>query len=256
MDRDDRQVGRILTRREALALLGSSGVTILTGCSSAGKTSEPLLGACVVRPEQTEGPFFVDELLNRSDIRSDPSDGSVRPGVPLQLTFNLSAISGDTCTPAAGLFLDIWHCDALGVYSDVESAAGSKFLRGYQVTDAEGRAGFTTIYPGWYTGRTVHIHFKIRSALEANPGFEFTSQLYFDDELTDQVLTHTPYSTRGRRTTRNSSDGIYRGGGSQLLLAPTAVDDGYAATMDIALAGLTPVRTSSWSFLKFWAGLS
>lgn len=100
--------------------------------------------ACIVRPEQTEGPYFVDTKLNRSDIRVDPSDNSVRPGVPLRLEFHVSRIAGGACNPLPGAIVDVWHCDAAGVYSDVRDgrfdARGKKFLRGYQQTDADGRA--------------------------------------------------------------------------------------------------------------------
>jgi protocatechuate 3,4-dioxygenase beta subunit len=188
----------------------------------------------------TEGPYFVDERLNRSDIRRDPADGSAKPGVPLQLTFTVSTLAAAACTPLAGAMVDIWHCDHLGVYSDVSDPAfdtvGKKFLRGYQVTDASGRATFTTVYPGWYQGRAVHIHFKIRSAPSAQRGFEFTSQLFFDDALTDRVHAQQPYAAKGNRDVRNSRDGIFRRGGSQLLLALTETGSGtYVGTFDLAL---------------------
>jgi len=198
------------------------------------------LPSCVVRPEMTEGPYFVDEMLNRADIRSDPSDGSVREGAPLRLTFLVSQIGASACTPLAGAQVDIWHCDAAGVYSDATdrgfNTKGKKFLRGYQVTDNKGVAGFTTIYPGWYAGRAVHIHFKIRTSAGATTTHEFTSQLFFDDALSDQVFTQAPYTGRGQRTTRNSNDGIYRSGGDQLLLQVRPDGSGgYAATFDIGL---------------------
>jgi protocatechuate 3,4-dioxygenase beta subunit len=183
----------------------------------------------------TEGPYFVDEKLNRSDVRSDPSDGSARPGIPLRLAFRVSQLGSAACAPLAGALVDIWHCDALGVYSDVEQAKGKKFLRGYQVTDANGLAQFTTIYPGWYQGRATHIHFKIRNDPASQPGFEFTSQLFFDDALNDRVYTQPPYAARGPNTMRNAQDGIYQGGGDQLLLQPAQDADGYAAAFDIGL---------------------
>jgi protocatechuate 3,4-dioxygenase beta subunit len=110
------------------------------------------------------------------------------------------------------------------------NTVGQKFLRGYQLTDASGLALFTTVYPGWYSGRAVHIHFKIRSG-----GLEFTSQLYFDESLTDQVHSQSPYNGKGRRNTLNSQDGIYQGGGSQLLLSAAPEGSGYGATFDVAL---------------------
>ena len=101
--------------------------------------------------------------------------------------------------------MDIWHCDAHGLYSDVSDprfdTQGKKFLRGYQTTDSNGVAKFITIYPGWYQGRAVHIHFKIRSG--SGPVYEFVSQLFFDDALSDQVYNQAPYDGRGARTPRN-----------------------------------------------------
>jgi protocatechuate 3,4-dioxygenase beta subunit len=196
---------------------------------------------CVVRPEMTEGPYFVDEMLNRSDIRIEPSDGSVKAGTILRLIFNLSAVSADACTPLEGAQVDVWHCDATGMYSDVQdpgfSTAGQKWLRGYQISDATGKAEFTTIYPGWYSGRAIHIHFKIRTDPESDSGYEFTSQLFFDDALSDVVFTDQPYASRGAtRSTLNANDSIYRNGGDQLLLQPVKEDDGsYTATFDIGL---------------------
>jgi protocatechuate 3,4-dioxygenase beta subunit len=102
-------------------------------------------------PQQTEGPFFVDERLHRSDIRIDPGDGSVRPGVPLHLAFRIATVDRGRCAALPGVMVDVWHCDALGHYSDepANGTEGKKFLRGYQITDANGIAQFVTIYPGW-----------------------------------------------------------------------------------------------------------
>ena len=133
--------------------------------------------------------------------------------------------------------VDIWHRDALGVYSDeqAQNTVGEKFLRGTQVTDANGMATFTTIYPGWYRGRAVHIHFKVRTDPLAATGRVLTSQLFFDDALTDQVYRQAPYSTRGTRDTRNNRDSIYATGGDQLLLSPTRADDGYTAVFNVGM---------------------
>jgi protocatechuate 3,4-dioxygenase beta subunit len=114
-------------------------------------------------------------------------------------------------------------------------AAGQKFLRGYQVTDGSGAASFTTIYPGWYPGRTVHLHFTIRAGSSPGRPEEFSSQLYFDDALTDKVHALAPYAARGPRRVRNAADGLYRSGGSQLLLAVEGRERFMAATFDIAL---------------------
>jgi protocatechuate 3,4-dioxygenase beta subunit len=240
MRNDDAAIGYLLTRREAVVLLSASGLAlVLPGTAPHARRQGP----CVARPQQTEGPYFVDEKLHRADIRSDPSTDAVSPGIPFDLTFNVSRLAGAACAPLAGVVVDLWHCDAAGVYSDVQdpsfNTVGRKFLRGYQVTDERGAARFTTIYPGWYQGRAVHFHFKLRSAPAANPGFEFTSQLYFPDSLNDTVFTRQPYAAKagaaGRR--RNAEDGIFRRGGEQLVLAPVAEGDGYTAAFAIALQG-------------------
>jgi protocatechuate 3,4-dioxygenase beta subunit len=241
MKHDDGPVGHLLSRREVVVFLGAAGAVWLAGGSLfPGRAIAGTLGAsCVVRPEQTEGPYFVDERLNRSDIRSDPTDGRVKSGTPLALTLLVSRLGAGDCQPLPGAQVDIWHCDVLGVYSDVQdpgfNTIGQKFLRGYQITDARGEARFVTVYPGWYAGRTVHIHVKIRTAPLAQRSFEFTSQMYFDDVLTDRVHADPPYAAKGQRTVRNHHDHIFRRGGDQLMLAPTAIADGYAATFAIGL---------------------
>ncbi|HYC60899.1 MAG TPA: intradiol ring-cleavage dioxygenase [Thermoanaerobaculia bacterium] len=199
---DDEPVGHLFSRREVVALLGVAGVAWLT--HGTGNAATPSAPACVVRPQQTEGPFFVDGDLNRSDIR----DG--KGGTPLALALTISRLNKDRCEPLPDAQVDLWHCDAAGVYSGVGDR--ESFLRGYQATDDRGAARFVTIYPGWYPGRTVHIHFKVR----ANK-YEFTSQLYFDDAMTDRVHAAARYSAAARRT-RNDSDGIFRRGGEQLQL--------------------------------------
>jgi len=250
-------VGRVLGRREVLALLGgsvlaacapvvvsapspspaaaSSAISGATAPPTAPATTAVIVGvpSCIVRPALTDGPFFVDGKLDRSDIRSDPATGAVSAGVPLMLTFNVSRVSGSTCTGLADAVVDLWQCDALGVYSDVPGpGAGRKFLRGLQRTDAQGRARFTSVYPGWYPGRTVHLHFKIRSGSQ-----EFSSQLFFDDAQSDTVFAQAPYSQRSNRPTRNANDGIYGQNGRQLTLQCTPSGGGsYAAAFDIGLS--------------------
>jgi protocatechuate 3,4-dioxygenase beta subunit len=239
MDHDDAPVGRVVTRREALTLLGASGVALLTGSGFLGRASgAPAAPSCVARPAQTEGPYFVDERLQRSDIRPEPG-GAPKPGIPLLLALTVSGIRGGSCRPLPGAQVDVWHCDADGVYSDVTDphfkTVGQRFLRGYQVTDANGRVHFTTIYPGWYPDRTVHIHFKVRTVPKAAKGHEFVSQLYFDDGFSDRVFTRPPYAGRGPRMVRNADDDIFRHGGGQLMLDPRPSGDGYAASFALGL---------------------
>lgn len=262
MDNDDKPIGQLLSRRDALKLLGITGAAFLAGCAPGASdiltntpiptsileaTSAPLSTAtavssipvCVVRPELTEGPYFVDEKLNRSDIRSDPSDGSVKEGLPLQLTFRVTQINNN-CLPLEGAVVDIWHCDAMGIYSDASDPSfntiGKKFLRGFQMTDVNGVAQFITIYPGWYQGRAVHIHFKIRTDESGGGVYDFTSQLFFDDALSDSVYAQQPYASKpGTRSPRNEGDGIFQQSGGQLLLQLTETADGFATTFDIGL---------------------
>jgi len=236
MTHDDTPVGHLLSRREVIELLGTAwltGSTLNPGWAIAATHS------CVVRPEQGEGPFFVDEHLNRADIRTDPADGQVKPGVPLDLTLHVSQISDGNCQPLAGAQVDIWHCDALGVYSDGRdpgsSTVGKRFLRGYQISDAGGKARFLTVYPGWYQRRAIHIHIKIRTDPQSRRGFEFTSQLYFDDVLTDRVHAADPYAAKGLNRVRNQDDRLFRRGGDQLMLAPVESAGGYDASFEIGL---------------------
>ena len=201
-------------------------------------SAEAAAPACVLTPAQTEGPYFVDEGLARSDLRVDPASGATTPGAPLALRLRVLGVDGRGCRPIAGAIVDLWQCDAHGVYSDATDrrfdSRGAKFLRGNQVTDADGRVRFVTIYPGAYPGRAVHIHFKVRTRVAA-AAREFTSQLYFDDLLTDRVHAQPPYAGAGERRTRNARDGLYRDGGQALQLVVDETRDGYAAMFDIGL---------------------
>jgi protocatechuate 3,4-dioxygenase beta subunit len=239
---DDTPAGHRLSRRRLIGLLGTTaGAAALAPLLGMRRAFLPAAHAenappCVVRPDLTEGPFFVDEELLRADIRSDPATGEVSAGTPLAISFLVSRLDSASCRPLAGARVDVWQCDALGAYSGVADTAKKKFLRGAQITDESGRASFLTIYPGWYRGRTVHIHFKIRSRTNAAAASEFSSQLFFDEALTDAVHASAPYSSRGMRTLRNDDDWIYRRGGSALMLdvGPDG-SGGYAATFDIGL---------------------
>lgn len=247
-----------ITRRSMLGLAATSAIGVVVsqsvlGCEPAqalavdttgpittDNTGNGAVASCVLTAALTEGPYFVDEKLNRSDIRSDPTTGAASSGRPLQLTFNVSRIASNACTPLTGAYLDVWHCDAEGVYSDVSgSGTGRRFLRGYQITDASGVAKFTTVYPGWYRGRAVHVHFKLRLIAGATTTYEFTSQFFFDDAFTDTLYATSPYSARGTRSTRNASDGIYNGLSSAekaaLTLVTTPSGDGYSGVINLGV---------------------
>jgi len=239
---DDWMIGRLLTRRELVALFGSSAVAAMAH-RVAGQVPSPSkspIPACVVQPHQTEGPYFVDEMLLRSDIRSDPSTGAVKAGAPLALALTVSQVLPDgTCAPLPGAQVDLWQCDAAGAYSGVTDrlfdTKGQKFLRGHQVTDGSGAVKFVTIYPGWYPGRAVHVHFKVRTKPAGAQAYEFTSQFYFDEGMTDRVHARAPYAAHTGERTRNERDGIFKNGGPQLTLAVTEADASYAAAFDLAM---------------------
>jgi protocatechuate 3,4-dioxygenase beta subunit len=262
----DKETKRLLSRRDTLGLIGGAGLAAIVGCggdddkqatqSATGTTTASATRAaaaatsraptsptappvaCVVTPALTEGPYFVDERLIRADIRSDPSSGSVKEGVPLRLNLTVSNVNGATCTPVVGAVVDMWHCDALGEYSDISGGAGQsdtsgqKFLRGYQVTDGNGQVQFQTIYPGWYRGRTIHIHFKVRTDPDSASGYEFTSQMFFDEAITDSVLARAPYSQKGSPDTRNARDNIFN---PDLVVPLSAEGDGYSGTSHIGV---------------------
>jgi protocatechuate 3,4-dioxygenase beta subunit len=238
-----------LTRREALGTLGAAvgafglNANGLWGRRAAG-LADPhgLLPACVVTPQQTEGPYFVDERLERADIRVDPTDGSVKQGLPMQLALNVQRVDGGACTPVTGAMVDVWQCDVDGAYSNVRDAQGrfdtraKRFLRGFQLTDAAGKVEFRTIFPGWYQGRTPHIHFKVRLFAGSQRSYEFTSQLYFEEAVNDRVYGLDAYASRGPRSTRNAADGIFqRENGSQLILSVAEAGEGLRGTFDIGL---------------------
>jgi hypothetical protein len=181
----------------------------------------------------------VEEKLNRSDLRTDPATGAVTAGVPLAL--DLTLVNEDaSCAPFAGAQVDLWHADPSGTYSDesVEGTSGKKYLRGYQVSDANGKVAFTTVYPGWYSGRAVHIHVRIRTFDSSGTAtYDFLTQMFFDDSLTDTVYAQAPYNTRGARDTRNSADNIYGSDGSTLLLSVKADGSGgYVGTFTFGLS--------------------
>jgi protocatechuate 3,4-dioxygenase beta subunit len=274
MDNDDLPVGRIWSRRDVISLLSAAGAgVVLAACgannndnpaattaggqrtgtaatgtgtpattptaAAAGATPSVTTVNCVVTPELTEGPFFVDDMLDRSDIRVDQSTGAVSQGAELKLAFNVYEMNGSSCAPIPGAMVDAWHCDAAGVYSGVSDGGsdsrGQDFLRGFQRTDQLGQAAFTTIYPGWYQGRAVHIHFKVRGTNAQGRNYEFTSQLFFDEDTTDIVHAEQPYAAKGRRTLLNSSDSIFRSSNGQTLIDVARSGDAWEGTFNLGI---------------------
>jgi protocatechuate 3,4-dioxygenase beta subunit len=226
-----------ISRRRALAWFGGLGLAALfPGCagdddsSGSGTTTATANGAagsettadCVLSPELTEGPFYLD--LDK--VRRDITEG--RPGLPLDLRVNL--VDVDACEAIEDAAVDVWHCDAGGDYSGVEGDAGT-FLRGIQMTDAGGSAEFRTIYPGWYTGRAVHIHVKVHLGTNET----YTGQLFFDDEVTDAVYENEPYSDRPGPDMRNADDGIYAQSGGATIVAVEPGSESYSGVVTLGV---------------------
>jgi len=199
-------------------------------------------------PQQTEGPYFVDGMPNRSDIRPDTSNRAVEKGANLSLTIHVYGINNEGCVPLKGAKVDIWHANSQGVYSGVNEMGTSKnnFLRGYQLTDSNGTVKFTTVYPGWYQGRAIHIHDKVRTFNGPENNLEWTSQIYFNDSMNDQIHKLTPYSSHGPPQTPDDQDMIFTGpstdglvksnSGKLLLMNVTRHDDkSYEGILNIVL---------------------
>ena len=237
---DDRPVGRLLSRREVMRILGAGGAAALVAPATFGPAWRlDALPACVARPEMDEGPYFVPDMLKRSDIRTDAKTGAGTPGAALALAFNVSQLANGTCTPLPAATVDIWQCNALGQYSGFSDprqgfeTTGQTFLRGVQSTGSKGEAAFSTIYPGWYRGRAVHIHVKIRTPAPSG-AYEFTTQLFFDEALSEEVHARPPYAANGRRDMPNGRDGIFLRG-DKTVLDVAKRGGGYAATYEITL---------------------
>jgi protocatechuate 3,4-dioxygenase beta subunit len=180
--------------------------------------------SCVLTPEQTEGPYYIA----KEKLRRNITDG--RPGTPL--TLRLAVVDAKTCRPIRGAAVDIWHCDASGIYSGFGAGRANRtFMRGIQRTNANGVATFKTVYPGWYQGRTVHIHVKVH----VGGNVVHTGQLFFNDTTTDTVYRRTPYSRRPNRTTRNAADSIFVNGGSKSIVRVRKQGTGYAGAVTMGV---------------------
>jgi protocatechuate 3,4-dioxygenase beta subunit len=216
-----------MRRREMVALsAGALAGVVLYACggdedkvarSAAGPTTRP---DCVLTPEQDEGPFYIDLAQVRRNIVGN------RRGVPLALA--LTVVDSETCQPIRDAAVDIWHCDALGVYSGEpsEDSEGETYLRGIQLTDGSGLAEFATIYPGQYPGRTTHIHVMVHIGGRQNEGtysgghVSHTGQLFTSDRRDAEVFALAPYSRNTAGITPRNDDGVFRyEGGSRAVLS-------------------------------------
>ena len=226
-----------LVRLAGLAATAIGGSFLEAGAAGAGPAAVAS-GAvtCVLTPELTEGPYYIAN----EKVRRDITEG--RPG--RSLTLRTTVVSASNCKPIKGAAVDIWHCDAGGLYSGYTSGAGAgggpggppgggpgghqaptdtgTFMRGIQRTDSNGLAVFQTIYPGWYQGRAVHIHVKVHIA----GSVVHTGQFFFPDATSDAVYRIAPYAARGTRDKRNADDSIYVNGGSKGLLKVTKTTGG------------------------------
>jgi protocatechuate 3,4-dioxygenase beta subunit len=241
MDETRHEVEGAVTRRGALLRIGGFAATAIGAGAWGAKelldapdadaagTGPAAVAAglvtCVLAPEMTEGPYYVEG----DKVRRNITEG--KPGVPLAL--RLIVVNASTCKPIKGAAVDIWHCDAGGVYSatSAQDTEDLTFLRGIQRTDKNGLAVFKTIYPGWYPGRTVHIHLKVY----LGGATVHTGQLFFPDKLTDVVFKRSPYNRRPNRDPRNAGDAIFVNGGSRSLLKLAKSGSGYVARITMGV---------------------
>jgi protocatechuate 3,4-dioxygenase beta subunit len=212
------------TRRSSLVRLGGLLATVAGGSLL---RAEPSPGAvasgvvtCVLTPELTEGPYYIAGEKLRRNI----TDG--KAGLPL--TLRLAVLDASTCRPIGGATVELWHADAGGVYSGFGAGSANRtFLRGGQKTNALGVAEIVTIYPGWYQGRTVHIHVKVH----IGGNVVHTGQLFFPDAVTDAVYKTVPYSKRPNRDVRNATDSIFVNGGRLSVLHLRKHQSGYTGSI-------------------------
>ncbi|MFD9429847.1 intradiol ring-cleavage dioxygenase [Streptomyces sp. NPDC060002] len=223
----------------------TSGETASSAEAEASTGTSTASGVCTLNAEVTEGPYSLDGALVREDIRED------KEGFEVQYTFTV-VDQADDCAPLADALVEIWHCDALGEYSGFVGGNGHQeedngtFLRGGQLTDANGQASITSIWPGHYVSRAVHVHMRVHTEVtltdDSYTGGEVihTGQLFFDPDINEEVQATSPYSANTTKETTLANDSIYDdGGASSGLLTLTAlgssVSDGYKATITVGV---------------------
>lgn len=240
-----------MNRRELLKGVGAFGLGSLLPHPQALSVKEKteILQApstCFLTPQATEGPYYFDPNLIRQDVTQDTTTGVIKTG--LQLNLEISVINFD-CVPIPNVLVDIWHCDKDGVYSGYAgqpggiSTVGQTFLRGTQMTDANGKCLFKTIYPGWYQGRVTHIHFKVRLTSSTY----VTSQFAFPDSLNTTVYQTPLYVAKGQNSLTNATDSIFRTANPEHLVLATAQNTttgGYDGTFTIGINAPTRVNES------------
>lgn len=226
----------VYTGSSAYAASTSAAISLTVTASSSASCSS-------ARLEGEEGPYFVDDSASgylRSNIVSNLDGTDTQAGIPLTLTVYVYD-SKNGCAAMQGVQVDIWQCNASGVYSaeSVENTIGQSWLRGYQITDSSGKVSFTTIIPGWYSGRTTHIHLRLRSTYdETDDSGSNTMQVFFDQTLIDTIdTTIAPYASEGQNPTTNASDRVYvqQEDGTTLLTLTGSVTAGFAATTNVYL---------------------
>lgn len=216
---------RTLSRSALIQAAGGAGLAVAFGARALDALGADALttATCVLTPEVTEGPYWIDNKLTRRDIRAG------KPGLPLLL--ELTIVNAKTCKPISNGDVELWHCDALGNYSGYENggrpgggpgghatpSSKTRYLRGHQRSNAAGVATFLTVFPGWYPGRTPHIHMKVH--VGAADRVVHTGQVFFNEAATAAVYRQAPYSSHGRPDTPHSSDMIFdQAGGSRAVV--------------------------------------
>ena len=263
-----------LTRREAVKSAGVAGAMLLGGPAVWASLPE---GAAIaasrcakLTPELTEGPYWVNTMLRRCDVRANSHGGRRQAGVPLKLYINVLNASRH-CRPLSGVAVDIWHANAHGLYSDETSqqagggttggdTSSDNWLRGYQITGQDrglahkpvaGQVSFRTIWPGWYTGRAIHIHVRVRHLSHGGATIAgYTTQIFFTDAANDHVLTAaTPYNARSPQTdpTTDENDTVLSTADvtTNVVGVHGSIAHGYTATFNIAATAAEVSATGS-----------